>query len=82
MRRTKTAEPNAIGRVAEVTDMELIQIGTPEVKTWTSVREMFERLAQKEADMVRSAREHMTQTRASSSCSTGVPRVKLDLSSK
>ena len=39
--------------------MQLIQIGTPQPKTWTSVREMFERLAQQEADMVRSARERM-----------------------
>lgn len=37
--------------------MELIQIGTPQAQT--TVREMFERLAQREAEMVRSARERM-----------------------
>ena len=41
--------------------MELIQIGAPQPRTMTSVREMFERMAQKEAEMVRAARERMRQ---------------------
>lgn len=41
--------------------MELIQIGTPQTQTQVSVREMFERLAQREAEMVRAARERMRQ---------------------
>jgi hypothetical protein len=45
--------------------MALIQIGAPETKAMTSVREMFERLAQQEAEMVRAARERMQQSSAS-----------------
>jgi len=41
--------------------MELIQIGAPQTKTMTSVRDIFARLAQQEADMVRAARERMQQ---------------------
>jgi hypothetical protein len=35
--------------------MELIQIGTPATKPLLTVREMFERLAQREAEMIRAA---------------------------
>ena len=41
--------------------MELIQIGAPQAQVQVSVREMFERLAQREAEMVRAARERMRQ---------------------
>ncbi|MGZ4814977.1 MAG: hypothetical protein ACXVZV_06200 [Terriglobales bacterium] len=37
--------------------MQLIQIGTTEPQKAISIREMFEQLAQKEADMIREARE-------------------------
>ena len=39
--------------------MELIQIGTPQPKPAPSIREMFEQLARKEAEMIRAARERM-----------------------
>ncbi|HVZ18174.1 MAG TPA: hypothetical protein VG897_13710 [Terriglobales bacterium] len=38
-------------------DMQLIQIGARETEKTISIREMFEQLAQKEADMIREARE-------------------------
>ena len=39
-------------------NMQLIQIGTPEPqKTTISIREMFEQMAEKEANMIREARE-------------------------
>ena len=41
--------------------MELIQIDAPQAQVQVSVREMFERLAQREAEMVRAARERMRQ---------------------
>ena len=37
--------------------MQLIQIGTPEPQKMVSIREMFDQLAQKEANMIREARE-------------------------
>jgi len=37
--------------------MQLIQIGTPEPQKTVSIREMFEQLAQREAEMIREARE-------------------------
>ena len=39
--------------------MELIQIGVPQSKPAVSIREMFEQMAQREAEMVRAARERM-----------------------
>ena len=41
--------------------MELIQIDAPQAQAQVSVREMFERLAQQEAEMVRAARDRMRQ---------------------
>ena len=43
--------------------MELIQIDAPQAQVQVSVREMFERLAQREAEMVRAARERAHATR-------------------
>jgi uncharacterized protein YbjQ (UPF0145 family) len=37
--------------------MQLIQIGPPQPQKMVSIREMFEQLAQKEAEMIREARE-------------------------
>jgi hypothetical protein len=38
-------------------NMQLIQIGPPQPQKMVSIREMFEQLAQKEAEMIREARE-------------------------
>ena len=54
MRRTKKRK-----KYVKVSDMELIQIGTPQSKPMVSIREMFEQMAQREAEMVRLARERM-----------------------
>ena len=49
--------------------MQLIQIGIKQSKTTVSVREMFERLAQREAEMVRAARERIRlECRSVSDC--------------
>ena len=37
--------------------MQLIQIGKTETPATVSIRELFERMAQKEAEMIREARE-------------------------
>lgn len=39
--------------------MELIQIGTTQPKPAVSIREMFEQMAKREAEMVRAARQEM-----------------------
>jgi hypothetical protein len=49
----------ATGKLLEVSVMELIQIGSTQPKTATSIREMFAMMAQREAEMVRAARERM-----------------------
>jgi hypothetical protein len=53
----------------EVNAMQLIQIGTPQSKANVSVREMFEQLAQREAEMVRAARERIRLGSSSTSVS-------------
>lgn len=50
--------------------MQLVQIGITEQKPAPSIREMFELLAQREAEMVRAARERM---RIESASGTGCP---------
>lgn len=43
-------------------DMQLIQIGVPaEAPKMVSIREMFERLAQREAEMIRQGRERLKE---------------------
>ena len=37
--------------------MQLVQIGNPEPQKMVSIREMFEQMAQREAQMIREARE-------------------------
>ena len=39
--------------------MQLIQIGAPQPNKTATIREMFEQLAQREAEMIRAARERM-----------------------
>ena len=39
--------------------MQLIQIGNPEPQKMVSIREMFEQLAKREAEMIRQARERL-----------------------
>ncbi len=46
-------------KAKEVSTMELINIGVPHPKPAVSIREMFEQMAQQEAEMIRSARERM-----------------------
>lgn len=49
--------------------MQLIQIGTPQSNSTTTIREMFAQMAQREAEMVRAARERMRQPGAAGSTS-------------
>jgi len=39
--------------------MQLIQIGSPEPQKTVSIREMFEQLAEREAEMIREGRERL-----------------------
>jgi hypothetical protein len=41
--------------------MELIQIGEPKAPKGITIQEMFEQLAQREAEMIREARERMSK---------------------
>lgn len=56
MRRTKTI----VEKDVEVSEMELIQIGTPQSKPAMSIREMFEEMASREAEMIRAARQKLS----------------------
>lgn len=56
MRRTKT---DSTAKVIEVTEMQLIQIGNPEPKPTVTIREMFQQMASREAEMVRAARQRI-----------------------
>jgi len=49
---------------SEEEDMQLIQIGTPEPQKSISIRQMFEQMAQREADMIREARERAEKRRS------------------
>ena len=39
--------------------MQLVQIGTPQPEKMVGIREMFEQMAQREAQMIREARERL-----------------------
>jgi hypothetical protein len=44
--------------------MQLIQIGAPQQNKAATIREMFEKMSQREAEMIRAARERMNQSSA------------------